>query len=184
MDGTLFNWSDRLNTILRSMDPAFPIVSEGQRQDFDYFWVPGADKAIIKAAMDDPQLYEDLPPIEASVNAYLEMVDAGWDVFTCTSPTWTNPGCVAGKLASIDQHLGPRAADRMIVTKDKTVVRGTVLIDDKPVITGAHTPSWTHIVFDQDYNRYVNADFRMTDPSRWRELLAPFSRATPVLAAH
>ena len=54
MDGTMYHWSSRLNEILLELDPAFPIVPEGQRVGFDYFWVPGADRDTILAAMNDP----------------------------------------------------------------------------------------------------------------------------------
>lgn len=40
----------------------------------------------------------------------------------------------------------------MIMTHDKTLVQGLVLVDDKPVITGALTPTWRHIIFDASYN--------------------------------
>jgi hypothetical protein len=38
--------------------------------------------------------------------------------------------------------------NRVILTHDKTLVRGDVLIDDKPGITGNMIPAWKHLVFD------------------------------------
>lgn len=57
----------------------------------------------------------------------------------------------------------------MIVTKDKTLVHGDLLIDDKPRVTGTRSPAWQHVLYDQPYNRHVDAQ-RMTW-STWREVL-------------
>ncbi|MGM0931630.1 MAG: 5' nucleotidase, NT5C type [Actinomycetota bacterium] len=38
---------------------------------------------------------------------------------------------------------------------DKSLVRGGILIDDKPEINGAHVPARKHLMFDQDYNRHI-----------------------------
>jgi 5'-nucleotidase len=173
MDGTTHEWSTRLNEILLSLDPDFPVVPHGQRVGFDYFWVPGANRDTILAAMNDPRLYDALEPIPHVMDTIREIDAAGIDQFFCSTPTWSNPGCVPGKLASLAKDLGPEWQNRLILTHDKTLVRGDVLIDDKPVITGAHTPVWQHVMFDQDYNGHIDTPHRMTDPRNWRETLAP-----------
>jgi 5'-nucleotidase len=58
----------------------------------------------------------------------------------------------------------------MIIAADKTLVRGDVLIDDRPYIKGDFTPSWEYILYDQPYNR-KNTEFRRLDWSNWREVL-------------
>jgi len=47
---------------------------------------------------------------------------------------------------------GPSWVDRIVLAKDKTLVRGDVLIDDKPEVTGSLCPSWEHLVFEAPYN--------------------------------
>lgn len=173
MDGTMYRWSARHTDILLDLDPHFPVVPEGQRVGFDYFWVPGADRDTILAALNDPRLYEDLEPIPGVLDAMREIEAAGIDQFICSTPTWTNPGCVSGKLASLAKDLGPEWQNRLILTHDKTLVRGDILVDDKPEITGAHAPVWQHVMFDQDYNSHIDTPHRMTDPRNWRETLAP-----------
>ena len=171
MDGTFVKWEDRFAELLLERDPDFPLPPVGERPHFDYFWVPGADRDVIIDTLNDPRLYSGLEPHEAAVQAMLEMDAEGWDVFICSSPTWTNPGCTAGKLEDIDTLLGPKWTERLILSKDKTLVKGDVLFDDKPEITGAHVPSWTHIMVDQDYNRYVETPHRMTDAAAWRDMV-------------
>ncbi|MCT7149596.1 hypothetical protein M1196_23400, partial [Salmonella enterica subsp. enterica serovar Oranienburg] len=60
----------------------------------------------------------------------------------------------------------------MIITTDKTLVRGDILIDDKPVISGElpeystgtnHARSWEHVIFDQSYNRHITNRRRILD---------------------
>merc|ERR1712050_254760 len=41
----------------------------------------------------------------------------------------------------------------MILCQDKTTVRGDILIDDKPHITGMHPPTWQQCVFGAPYNK-------------------------------
>ena len=42
------------------------------------------------------------------------------------------------QFAWIEEHLGEDWLDKIIITKDKTVVNGHVLIDDRPNIKGIY----------------------------------------------
>lgn len=172
MDGNWLQWGIRLNEILLHLDPSCPIVDDEQRTGWDDLIGPGAAPGLLKEAMNHPDLYTDLEPFPYAVDAILEMADEG-TVFHCSTPTWTNPGCVPGKLAAIDQHFGPKWVDRLILTHDKTMVRGDILIDDKAVITGAAVPSWKHLIHDQSHNRYVTSAPRMRDWRDWRSHVYP-----------
>lgn len=180
MDGNWLQWGVRLNEILLRLDPSYPIVDDEKRTGWDDLAGPGGDRAVLKAAMNHPDLYADLKPFPYAVEAILEMADEGWDVFHCSTPTWTNPGCVAGKLAAIDQHFGPKAVDRLILTHDKTLVQGDVLIDDKAIITGAAVPTWKHLIHDQSHNRHVAGAPRMSDWREWRNHVYPLLDRVPV----
>jgi 5'-nucleotidase len=57
----------------------------------------------------------------------------------------------------------------VILTRDKTLVRGDILVDDKPTIAGLATPLWRHILFDQPYNRHFPT-LRL-NWFTWREIL-------------
>lgn len=63
--------------------------------------------------------------------------------------------------------------DRLILTHDKTLVYGDVLVDDKGIITGAVTPAWKHLIHDQSHNRYVLNAPRMSDWREWRAHVHP-----------
>jgi hypothetical protein len=47
--------------------------------------------------------------------------------------------------------LGAEFTKRVILTRDKTLVRGDVLVDDKPEIRGVVAPNWRDVLFDETY---------------------------------
>ncbi|XP_034497648.1 5'(3')-deoxyribonucleotidase, cytosolic type isoform X2 [Ailuropoda melanoleuca] len=56
----------------------------------------------------------------------------------------------------VENHLGPQFVERIILTRDKTVVLGDLLIDDKDTIRGQEeTPSWEHILFTCCHNQHL-----------------------------
>ncbi|MDO8264840.1 MAG: 5'-3'-deoxyribonucleotidase, partial [Candidatus Parcubacteria bacterium] len=59
---------------------------------------------------------------------------------------------------------------RIILSRDKTLIRGNFLIDDRPEIKGSSIPEWEHIIFDCSYNRNVTNKKRLTWEN-WREVL-------------
>jgi 5'-nucleotidase len=90
-------------------------------------------------------------------------------VYICTSPLHHYDNCVLEKFEWVEQHLGREFTSRLILSRDKTLVHGDVLVDDNPSVTGVRTPTWRHVVFHQNYNRTVMGP-RMTWQS-WREVL-------------
>lgn len=111
-----------------------------------------ADELIMQA-MQHPELYLNLPVIEGAVEGLETLERLGYEVFICTTPSSFNDNCASHKLAWIKRELGERWVKRAILTVDKTMVRGSILIDDKPKITGLMIPMWEHIVFDTPYNQ-------------------------------
>lgn len=80
----------------------------------------------------------------------------GIDVLICTAPHVENQTCHSDKAHWVNLLLGFDWAKNMIMTHDKTLVQGLVLVDDKPVIKGRLKPRWRHVVFDQPYNRHIS----------------------------
>lgn len=117
--------------------------------------------------------FADLPPVGGAVAAMQALLDYGHDVRICTSPIRDYRHCVAEKFAWVEQHLGSEWIGRMLLTQDKTWVRGDVLIDDKPQISGSLTPVWTQWLYDAPYNRQYRDRRRVqwTQPHTWADLL-------------
>jgi 5'-nucleotidase len=111
-----------------------------------------------------------LPPISGGVEAVKSMVKEGYDVRFCTSPLLTYENCVLEKYQWIEEHFGETYVDRIIFTRDKTLIHGDILIDDRPEITGVVTPTWEHILYDRAYNRHITDKRRLTWDN-WREVV-------------
>ncbi len=110
--------------------------------------------------------------VRGSVNALKEMVESGFKVFICSSEIFANENCLTEKKNWINRHFGEVFAKNAIFTKDKTLIKGDFLIDDKPEITGVYSPEWKHIIFDQPFNGNVNDKPRINaDWSNWKEAI-------------
>lgn len=117
--------------------------------------------------------FANLPPMAGAIDALHELLRVEHDVRICTAPITAYQNCVAEKFAWVEQHLGKEWVQRIILTKDKTWVRGDILIDDKPNITGNLTPVWEHWVYDQPYNRHLTKNPRISwqNKESWQSLL-------------
>ena len=117
--------------------------------------------------------FRDLPVIPGASEAMQQLLDDGHDVRICTAPVRAYRHCVREKFEWVEEHLGGDWTDRMILTRDKTLLSASVdvLIDDKPEIVGAvRDAAWTHVLFDAPYNRRLPG-WRL-DWSTHREVLA------------
>jgi 5'-nucleotidase len=127
----------------------------------------------IRAVLDvwhEPGFFADMEPIQGARDALFQMRSLGHDVFICTTPLKGHATCAAEKEKWIRDHIGREFTDHIIMTRDKTVVHGDILIDDKPLIEGLRKPHWEHIVFDARYNRSVMGKRRLTWEN-WNEVI-------------
>lgn len=126
--------------------------------------------------MSEPGFFNSFAPQPYAVEAMKEMTEAGLHVLLCTAPLpfqWET--CVAEKYAWVRRHLGEEFLSRIIITRDKTVIKGRLLIDDKPRVAGAcNKPEWTHIVFDQPYNQEVEDKMRLKSWREWRSVVGAY----------
>lgn len=119
--------------------------------------------------------FSDLFPVPGSLDAVKAMVTLGNKIIICTSDIYFNMTCLADKRRWVQTHLGDNLAKTMIFTRDKTLVRGDFLVDDKPEITGLLNPEWKHIIFDQPFNRQIVNKIRIkSDWSNWKEAISQF----------
>ncbi|XP_055431074.1 5'(3')-deoxyribonucleotidase, cytosolic type isoform X2 [Bubalus kerabau] len=143
-----------------------------------------ADK--VTSVYEAPGFFLDLEPIPGALEAMREMNDMqdSTQVFICTSPLMKYDHCVQEKYRWVEKHLGPQFVERIILTRDKTVISGDLLIDDKEVIQGhEETPSWEHILFTCCHNQHL----ALPPPRRrlrswsdnWREIIDSKRRALP-----
>lgn len=96
--------------------------------------------------------YRGLHPIPGAIEGIHYLDRLGYDVHICTAPSRHVPSCASEKIAWAIHHLGYDWGERTIIARDKTLVRGDYLIDDKPEVTGVLTPAWEHILFGAPHN--------------------------------
>ena len=171
-DGVLADFERGFIQAWRQRYPELTLVPYENRKSFyireDY---PPQWRDQAQALYTAPGFIRNLPPVPGAIEAFKELLALGLDLRICTSPLTQFENCVAEKYLWVEKHLGRDATNRLILTKDKTLVRGDLLIDDKPQITGAAKPVWKQILFDAPYNRHEMQSPRL-DWSNWRSVLA------------
>jgi 5'-nucleotidase len=178
-DATIADFERALLDAFRARHPGAPFIDiagrteVSARKQYGPTWGPAVD-AIMKTA----GFYLSLPVIAGAPRALEEMLEAGHEVFVCTSPLSGTRYCMPEKLAWVEQHLGASWVDRVIITKDKTLVgdarRRCVLVDDRPGVAGlVIPPPWRQVLFDAPYNQSAPAP-RLTDWTGWRPVLTPY----------
>lgn len=162
MDNTLADFDKALLEIWRKLYPNEFYVPLEERKNFhphkDY---PDHLQSKIQEIFHSQGFIRNLPPIPGGIEAVKEMLEKGHDVRFCTSHLYEYNYCVFEKYQWIEEYFGKEAVDRIILTRDKTLIYGDLLIDDKQEITGLKTPFWEHILFDRPYNRNVTEKRRL-----------------------
>lgn len=137
-----------------------------ERTDFEF-----SDDANLRPIITEKGFFENLDPITGAIDAVKEMEKLGFIVFFCTSPLTQYLHCVPEKYTWIEKHFGKEWVKRIIVAKDKTMVIGDYLIDDRPnPEKGVLTPVWKHILFHQEYNKSLKRQ-RITDWIDWKKII-------------
>ena len=171
MDGVLSDFDGEFLKRWRERYPDKVYVPWEERTTFyvrDQY--PDELKPLVTEIVREPGFFRNMMPIEGGREALTEMDSMGIEVFICTSPLSAYKNCVLEKFEWVEQALGPQWVKRIILTKDKTLVKADILIDDKPEITGVETsPGWEHILYDRPYNRGVNK-MRVTW-ANWKSVL-------------
>ena len=158
MDGVLCDFDGEFLKRWRERHPEKFYVPFEQRTTFyvrDSY--PEELRPLVTEILLESSFFREMMPMDGAKEALEEMKNMGLEVFICTSPLTTYKNCVREKYEWVENHLGADWVNRIILTKDKTIVKGDFLIDDKPEIIGLEsTPSWEHIIYDRPYNREVN----------------------------
>ena len=163
MDDVLADFDGEFYRKWSEVHPDIYITSPNERKCFYLMEEsPKEYEDMIRGIYTAPGFIKSLPEIPGSINALKDIESRGHKIFICTAPLNVYQNCVLEKYEWIEEHIGFEWTKKLILTKDKTLVQGDVLIDDKPEVTGAAKPVWEHIVFDKPYNRHTNHSKRMT----------------------
>jgi 5'-nucleotidase len=171
MDGVVAHWEEGLVSALRLKHPEITPVSLEARKHFkaseDY---PEEHRERVLNLVREPGFYRELPPIPGALEALEEMATLGLDIIFLTAPMSDHPTCSQEKVAWVERHLGRPWVNRLFIAKDKTRVRATYLVDDRPEVTGLMRPTWEHLLFTAPYNQNVQGKRRFTWET-WRSFI-------------
>jgi 5'-nucleotidase len=171
MDGVMADLDSRFLTLWREKHPDKGFMPSEERKDY---YIIGTFPEELKGLAFDifsmPGFFRSLPPIPGGAEAVHEMEALGHEVYFCTAPMKRYKHCVPEKYQWIEEHVGRRWTQRLILTRDKTLVSGDVLIDDRPHIRGVRQSDWEHVLYDQPFNRGVPGKRRLTWEN-WKEVL-------------
>uniref|UniRef100_A0A8D0GBX1 5',3'-nucleotidase, mitochondrial n=1 Tax=Sphenodon punctatus TaxID=8508 RepID=A0A8D0GBX1_SPHPU len=160
MDGVLADFEGGFLKKFKAKYPDKPYITLEDRRGF---WVSEqygqlrpelSEKAI--SIWESKNFFIELDPLPGAVEAVKQMANLEkTDVFICTSPIKKYCYCPYEKYAWVEKHLGQEFLEQIVLTRDKTVVSGDLLIDDRLDITGAEkTPSWEHVLFTACHNKH------------------------------
>jgi len=125
---------------------------------------------LVREIILEPGFFRDMMPMTGVKGALTEMEQIGLELFICTSPLSTYKNCVLEKFEWVDRELGPDWVNRIILTKDKTLIKADYIIDDKMEIIGVESvPSWEHIIYDRPYNQGSHKKRLVWD--NWKQVL-------------
>ena len=168
MDGVIADWEGTIYTKLMServdivsykgyydIKPILPSDRIGFSCADDYFNKYGEKaRELIYSIKSAKHFYSELSPIRDSIKSIQEMAETkDLEIFIVTSPAIYNQNCASDKMWWVERHLGPEWLERLIITRDKTMVHGDLLLDDKPYVTGKRKPSWRQVLYNHSYNQ-------------------------------
>lgn len=163
MDGVLADFENGFIVEYRKTFPTLTPIPVGERKNFyvtsDY---PSEMQKNVESVYHTPGFFENLPVIPGGKESLELMSSLGHQVFICTSPLTRYDDCVLEKYNWVAKNLGYEWTRKMIVTSDKTLVQGDILIDDKPYPHGVGIASWEHVLYDAPYNKNIPEKRRIT----------------------
>lgn len=172
-DGPLADFDAAIHGVLADLghDPAELVATEWDysrdvERHFGIDAVLALDEARLSAAF-----FRHLTVTEGAQEGVSRLLEAGCRVAVCTAPSLANPTCASDKLAWIEEHF-PALAERVIITVDKTLVHGDLLVDDKPVVTGSMRPSWSHLRFASKGTEHLDDGWEISGWHEWEAILA------------
>lgn len=112
------------------------------------------EKVAARSHVDTSDWFRHLPPTEGAIEGIQELlahpgVD---DVFFCTKPMEANATCRDDKAQWVEEHLGVDWVRRLIVTPDKGMIRGSILLDDAPKAQWFDRAEWRPVIFPMSWN--------------------------------
>lgn len=108
-------------------------------------------RALMRSLVEAEGWFSSLEPTEGAVEGMAELSEVA-DVWICTKPLEANLSCRDEKAAWVRDHLGPEWERKLIITPNKGMVNGHVLVDDAIKLSWMAYATWKPVVFDTPWN--------------------------------
>lgn len=95
--------------------------------------------------------FRELPVVPGSQEGVDALLSAGVDIWICTKPMKENLTCRDEKFAWIQEHF-PMLANKIVMTPDKSLVKGDILLDDAFDPAWCELADWNGVVYSAPYN--------------------------------
>lgn len=157
LDDTLADWHARAQEGMQARPGLVHLVDRVQ-STFDMFHgLSEGESLLMKEMLDEVGYYRHLAPKPGAIEAFKAAAEAGHENYIVTTP-WQGAGhsSPTEKTLWVEEYLGPEWVGRLVLTHDKVLVRGDILIDDRDVVRGkirSMRPTWTRIYVDMPWNQ-------------------------------
>jgi len=173
LDNTLLDFSHAISHALAPLFPNLEVL--GDKCQWSLHLDDAEYHKAYKMAQLEPGFWLNLKAYPGALEALEEMKQQGHSVWLCSSPSSRSETCHSEKASWIKKHMSAWWAKRLILCKDKTLIRGDYLIDDNAYIRGECDPEWTHILYAQPYNQGLPDEEQkhyLQEWSDWKSILS------------
>jgi len=153
MDGVLADFDGYLLSITGDLDWPEDYIRASQTHRFS------TDHILSRAGRDEARrrinrsgFFDNLTEVPGAVDGIYELAELA-DVWIVTKPLEANLTCRDDKAAWVRRHLGKEWERRLIITPDKSLIRGDVLLDDAPKPAWFDQASWAPVIYPWSFNR-------------------------------
>ena len=169
MDGVIVDLNKGFREAFHKMYPGIELP-EPNRENYGFYGhYPQELHSYMDQVVNSEGFNTNLPIMPGAKEALEELVQK-YDLFICSTPSMTNTNCAMEKYDWVKKHFGQEWLKKIILTYDKTIVDGDILVDDKPFIKGVQEPNWEQILYTQPYNKYFKDRRRLTWDN-WQEVI-------------
>ena len=150
---------DYLRASLKTNKPVLFVDMDGVLANFDKRANELQEKGIKSHKLfQHPDAYRDLEPIEGAVEAWNQLQEK-YECYILSTPAWSNPNSWGEKRIWVEKYLGKTAHKKLILSHNKGLVKGDILIDDRIAngvsdFEGIHVhfgstdfPDWASVLF-------------------------------------
>lgn len=108
-------------------------------------------RKLARDMVNSPGWFAELPVVPDAVEGLPRLAEVA-EVWLCSKPLEANPTCRDEKAAWVRENFGEEWEYRLILTSDKSMVRGDFLLDDAPHPDWFPKASWLPVIYPASWN--------------------------------